>query len=307
MFEYFRLRVLSSMAKTMVQLATLPSFDNIGCIQEDPGTPGKYMVGPVHHRDVMVEKEDPRVEATGPFDTAAEHLAMHTNVPDGGWGTSWAMATGRLLPVLVTYLPQDDDRFVLELPGFDSSNILVDASGRVTGITDWDLAQTVPGYVGYARYPGWIARDWDPVWYRPDSEHENSPMELNAYRDYYATELERALVRRDDPVCAFVKHTRRSHRYEAIWIALHSKPSRTEIVRKFLQLALPKHENSYHHMIWIGEDRYEDEEREELKEGFDWLFHSDDSAALNPLAERPPIVVSDSDESEAEDEAAAEA
>lgn len=60
-------------------------------------------------------------------------------------------------------------------------------------------------------------------------------------------------------------------------------------------------------MIWIGEDRYEDEEREELKEGFDWLFHSDDSAALNPLAERPPIVVSDSDESEAGDEAAAEA
>lgn len=194
------------MAKTMAQLATLPSFDNIGCIQEDPGTPGKYMVGPVCHRDVMVEKEDPRVEATGPFDTAAEYLAMHTNVPDGGWGTSWTMATGRLLPVLVTYLPQDDGWFVLELPGFDSSNILVDASGRVTGITDCDLAQTVPGYVGYARYPGWITRDWDPVWYRPDSEHEVSPMELNAYRDYYATELERSCQKRRSCLCLCEAH-----------------------------------------------------------------------------------------------------
>lgn len=59
-------------------------------------------------------------------------------------------------------------------------------------------------------------------------------------------------------------------------------------------------------MIWIGEDRYEDEEWEELKEGFDWLFYLDDLVVFNLLVERLFIVVLDLDELEVGDEVVVE-
>lgn len=74
--------------------------------------------------------------------------------------------------------------FVLALPDLDSQNIMVDEEGTVTGIVDWDLCHTVPSFVGYARYPGWITRDWDLSMYGwPMNEFEDPPELLQQYRE----------------------------------------------------------------------------------------------------------------------------
>ena len=39
---------------------------------------------------------------------------------------------------------------------------MVDEQGNVTGLIDWNLTQTMPRCVRYARYHGWTTRDWDP-------------------------------------------------------------------------------------------------------------------------------------------------
>ena len=60
---------------------------------------------------------------------------------------------------------------------------------NITAITDWDGVQTRCPALGYARYPSWITRDWDPVkygWYsnRPGCT-EDSPEQLLRYRQEY--------------------------------------------------------------------------------------------------------------------------
>lgn len=68
----------------------------------------------------------------------------------------WDKAEAKVLEAVVDCLSSLDSPpgFVLCLPDFDSHNVLVDDQGAVTGLIDWDLAQTMPRVVGYARYPG---------------------------------------------------------------------------------------------------------------------------------------------------------
>lgn len=68
----------------------------------------------------------------------------------------WDKAEAKVLEAIVNCLPTLDSPpgFVVCLPDFDSQNVLVDDQGTITGLIDWDLAQTMPRFVGYARYPG---------------------------------------------------------------------------------------------------------------------------------------------------------
>jgi len=77
-----------------------------------------------------------------------------------------------------------EETFVLSLPDFDSQNTMIDERGNLTGIIDWDNVETVPRFLGYSSFPGWITRDWDPlIYYYPENkESENSPEELRRCR-----------------------------------------------------------------------------------------------------------------------------
>ena len=88
----------------------------------------------------------------------------------------------------------DDRPFVLSHPDFDIQNVLVSKEdGRLRGLIDWDGIAAVPRYLGNARYPSWLTRDWDPAKYsNPDETEdsdemvkENSPDELAFYRTLY--------------------------------------------------------------------------------------------------------------------------
>ena len=88
----------------------------------------------------------------------------------------------------------DDRPFVLSHPDFDIQNVLVSKEdGRLRGLIDWDGIAVVPRYLGNARYPSWLTRDWDPAKYSfpeetedPDETvMEDSPEELAFYRAMY--------------------------------------------------------------------------------------------------------------------------
>jgi hypothetical protein len=164
------------------------------------------------------------------------------------------------MDVMLPCLPADDG-FVLCPPDFDSQNVIVDAHGNISGFIDWDLAQTMPRYVGYARYPGWITRDWDPLMYGWPMMTEDSPEDLHRYREHYNLELGRALAWQGD-----FHFTVNSHITEAVWIAATNPANRPAICRKLIQAALGKEDDDALSILYdIGAGDYGEEDWLTLK------------------------------------------
>ena len=228
-----RLRALTALSQCLAQLAQF-SFPKIGSIHK--GEDGDLTIGPCYD---WKEKEDGTfcIVASGPYDTAAEYLRDHYAVTDKN-DNPWSVAGKTVTKAAVRHLPFQDPSqgFVLSIPDFDVQNIMVDDEGGLTGIIDWDLVQTLPRCVGYSRYPGWITRDWDPLMYGwPPNESgssENSPEELERYRVCYDQAMGEALQHAGD-----WQFTRKSHIWEAIWIAALNHVNRLEICCKLIQEA----------------------------------------------------------------------
>ena len=176
--EERRLKILSSVSKYVARLSKF-CFRKIGSLRlaED----GSLTVGLCYH---WRENDDGSVGvvASDPSDSTAAYLREHTAENDAE--SSWGMAASKLIEAIIPHLSSniDPEPFVLSIADFDShsQNIMVDDEENVTGTIDWDLVQTAPWCVGYAYYPSWIPRDWNPLMYGwphlPDSE--NSPEEL---------------------------------------------------------------------------------------------------------------------------------
>ncbi|KAF5000860.1 hypothetical protein FGRMN_1469 [Fusarium graminum] len=164
-------------------------FDEIGSVTE--GEDGSFFLGPVFNWD----KQDGgsiQIEANRTYFSTMEYLACNMRV-NNLEKSLYSRSASRVLELLIRNPPDLDShsRFALRPPDFDSQNILVDDKGNVTGIIDWDLCQTMLPHQGYARYPGWITRDWDPLMYGWPRlrEYEDSPDTLRHCRDYYSREL----------------------------------------------------------------------------------------------------------------------
>ncbi|PTB81791.1 hypothetical protein M440DRAFT_1396958 [Trichoderma longibrachiatum ATCC 18648] len=211
--EKLRLRILTSVSQAMAQLSCL-EFGTMGALMEEDS--GAAVVGPLYDCD---EQEDGSIKFTslGPYISTSAFLEQKyiTKSQDNVWGT----AKRRAMEAIIACRPTFDSPpgFVLCPPDFDSQNILVDDQGTVTGFIDWDFAHTMPRSIGFARYPGWITRDWDPLMYgwphMPDSE--DSPETLQRYRAHYNAEMGKALQWQGD-----WSLTEKSHIAEAIWIAM---------------------------------------------------------------------------------------
>lgn len=162
----------------------------------------------------------------------------------------------RIIPVFL-FLPDrrfDGPPFVLSPPDFDSQNVMVDpVTFDVTGFLDWDNVSVGPQEGGYARYPAWITRDWDPLIYDwplqssleedyndeeagkpiPDgddhvqnsSSRKEPPEVLQAHRDLY-----HAIYSDVDPIGA--EAARHSHLYEAILIGISQPALSSQIMLK---------------------------------------------------------------------------
>ena len=146
-----------------------------------------------------------------------------------------------LMQLAVASIPAyliNEQRFALTPIDFNYQNILVDSENKITGLIDWDGVQTGSSCAGYARYPSWITRDWDPAMYDYDEATgtgaEESPQKLSTYRQYYAAEFHKHAANFDgyDP-----RMTTVSHIMEALCIALTVPMARSPIIEKLLDHA----------------------------------------------------------------------
>jgi hypothetical protein len=79
----------------------------------------------------------------------------------------------------------EKETFVLRHPDLDMQNILVDDSGNVVGILDWEGCLAVPRCVGYASVPDFLRRDWLKGYSLQERPHMTT-WQLDHYRKVYA-------------------------------------------------------------------------------------------------------------------------
>lgn len=274
--EERRQNILKQLAQAMSQLH-LHRFDKIGSLipnNEDDG----YHLGPCfdyNEADGIIT-----IASSGPFSTTMSFLRNYW-APTNGESPFGIGAAKLLEEEILPLIPCDSSEFVLALPDFDSQNVMADENGNITGIIDWDNVQTVPGFMGCLRYPGWITRDWDPIMYGwPQCPGENSPDELQKYRAYYLEEMKQALVCVDD-----FRLTEKSHIFEAFWIAVTNRANRPDICQKFVEEArsrldeedIPEDldENGLNVLYDIAGGYLDDEDWEALRKGLRALVHSE--------------------------------
>ena len=235
-----RLKTLRSLAQVMSKLHKL-RFDAIGALVCDQTTHVGEMVKV--DRDLEKIMEGGSVWGTtssiGPFATTRVWLLHNLDDSIKGHPTG-EEAELQLLRLAIESIPSRLDAggsFVLGHPDFNYQNIFVDDNGNVTGIIDWDGVQTRPRALGFACYPSWITRDWDPVMYGygiPDCREEDSPEALLRYRRAYAAAFEEVQL----PTSAYSPDdTALSQILEAIEIAVENRICRPWIILRLLEHA----------------------------------------------------------------------
>ncbi|KAJ7219589.1 hypothetical protein GGX14DRAFT_390109 [Mycena pura] len=226
--EKRRLRILSQLAGFAAQLREL-RFPSIGSLV--PGSDSTTSsIGPCFDWVEPTGDEDAdNVEVTsyGPFATTESwlrHLRALTKETGNRFSTRCSPAS------------QSTPR-TKTMPDFDSQNVMVDEHGTITGLVDWDHAQTLPDFLGFARYPGWITRDWDPLMYGWPviQDTENSPEELEKYRRFYVGEMKAALATTGS---GDHRLTEKAHVFEALFIAVSNRSNATSICEKFVREAI---------------------------------------------------------------------
>ena len=262
--EERRSRILSTPAMAMAQLQSL-KFDWIGSLQlNDDPEDISLGIGPCYEwnlpsRHAELQGQDPDIKEFGPFRTTTEYL---NNLHDSQERDPHPVAVGcrELLTRMIASLPLsventhdggNDETFVLTAPDFDSQNFMVDEQGNLTGIIDWDHVQTMPLFLGYCRYPEWITRDGDPLFYSyPSNAMEGSPEQLRQYRQYYATEMVRLLHNDDE-----ARFAKKSHIFGAVWNAASRYDCQVSLLAKLLDRALARdgYLNKFALMEDIGE------------------------------------------------------
>lgn len=179
-----------------------------------------------------------RIQTSGPFNTVREWFFDDWDDLRGQHG--WRKVQLAILRLAVESIPEhliSQQKYYPSPPDMDSQNIFIDDDGNITGIIDWDGVATQCPIGGFARYPSWITRDWDPMMYGygvEECQPENSPEELSRYRQVYAA----AFASLDLPASSYsADETKLSHIFEAIKLAADSRMLRDGIVPKLLEHA----------------------------------------------------------------------
>ncbi|KAF9692086.1 hypothetical protein EKO04_009949 [Ascochyta lentis] len=227
--EMKRLTFLRSLARHMTELNKLrfdqigmpmynmeaPDFENYDDIETERLPVGKYYVWPYCDAYDSVER--------GPFPSTQayiEHAVPPPELPPLVPGQLLTdeqvevFGTHKLLTLIFShpvFHTPPSSTFALRHSDLDTQNILIDASGAVTGILDWDASLAMPRCVGHAAVPHFLDRDFHP------NAIVNTPFlcwRAGYYRSVYAA----ALVEAGNPDARF---TTKSHMYQAAFAALY--------------------------------------------------------------------------------------
>ncbi|SJL09232.1 uncharacterized protein ARMOST_12608 [Armillaria ostoyae] len=259
-----RRHIFQQIAEYMAQFRTL-EFTQIGTLEFSDCDGSSYTIGPL--REI---KEGKVVHEIGPFSTTLSYINELSSALLAKPLNSSSYSLFSVLRLVSLFLPDkrfDGPPFVLSPPDFDSQNLMVDPhTFDVTGFMDWDDVSVSPRQGGYARYPSWITRDWDPIMYdyepsdsstsetsgddgeekdpalkeaeaarvaRNLSSCEEPPATLQAHRDLYLS-----IYSAVDPEGADI--TRHSHIFEAVHIALTQPELSAEIMSKLIKYVFKK-------------------------------------------------------------------
>ena len=164
--ESHRHTVFRSLAQIMSTLATL-EFPQIGQLDRDPNTQD-FFVGPIFPSADEIKSGSTSDHRRGPYTSVHVYLIDAIIRELSSEDRTTVLADLSLLKTFAATLPDltlDGPPFVLSFPDYGYQNILVDQEGNVTGLIDWDGLTIGPRQSGFARYPSWITRDWDPLYY----------------------------------------------------------------------------------------------------------------------------------------------
>ncbi|KAK0186536.1 kinase-like domain-containing protein [Armillaria mellea] len=259
-----RRHIFQQIAEYMAQFRTL-EFTQIGTLEFSGCDSSSYTIGPL--REI---KEGKVIYEIGPFSTTLSYMNELSSTLLAKPLNSSSYSFSSVQRLISLFLPDkrfDGPPFVLSPPDFDSQNLMIDPhTFDVTGFMDWDDVYVGPREGGYARYPSWITRDWDPIMYdyepsdssasetsSDDGEEEDtaskeaeaarvarnlssckeSPATLQAHRDLYLT-----IYTTVDPEGADI--TRYSHIFEAVHIALLQPEMSAGIIAKLIKYIFKK-------------------------------------------------------------------
>ena len=287
--ESKKMKILRKLAQLMSQLHSL-HFDKIGSlVLGADGTSLKVdaMVEMDFSWDMISEgKIWPTASLSGPFGSTKEYLLSMLHDPEEIPEVQrYTRAEIAILRQAIDSIPKTLDvpqTFSLGHPDFNYQNIITDDEGEITGIIDWDGAETRPRTLAFARYPSWITRDWDPAMYDypkdlsdPDNQayQEDSPEQLISYRREYAA----AMADQNLPEEAYSPNdTRLSHLVEAISIAVSNTMCRPSILRVLLEYAfdkkMPFTQNEFHD-AWL--DHGAEAWLDQIREVFGRMWHEE--------------------------------
>ncbi|KAI1616671.1 kinase-like domain-containing protein [Exophiala viscosa] len=231
-----RSKLLSDLAAYMSQLHKL-EFPAMGMLQfQDPLA--QPTVGPIYAREVEFFQDGwGKHHVEGPYTSISDHLLILLSRCEHR--SKMSQSEEPLFKMIIESIPKYLDgngRFYLSPADFNVQNVMVNAAGEIKGIIDWDNVTTKPAAFGYARYPLWLTRDWDPcscVFNCEDDEcTESKPQEFLRYRQHYAAAFAACSPKDYDPMM-----TKASHILGAICMALESEIMRDGLLHQIMAFA----------------------------------------------------------------------
>ncbi|KAI9875617.1 MAG: hypothetical protein M1830_008204 [Pleopsidium flavum] len=264
-------RIMSTTAEAMCHLQNL-HFDKLGTLYFETETTQNPQVGSMPAWDegelLDVNAERRFMGMVGPFDTSQDFLKYQLRRFDKVKKLiPYQLGVGKLLSLLIDYLPfsskstaatDPPETFVLSPPDFNFRNVLVDESGKLTGILDWDNVRTVPRYAGWASYPPWLMMDWQPFWGEGDGK--DSAADYERHRRFYAEKIGQLLHGSGD-----YKYTLKSHLFNSIVSACGDSMSDSFVVQRILKIVLGD-EYDYDYEERIGKGNWDSEKEAMLRE-----------------------------------------
>ena len=157
-----------SLAENMSQLKEI-TFPKIGSLELDDDDDGVPSVGPILPSwQELLDQSNRDYHSwvlPGPFVSVHAFLSTIIAQRTPCAPTPDYQIELILLRMFALSLPDpslDGPPFVLSMPSLNLSNIFITEDGRITCFIDWDGIEAVPIQGGYARYPSWLTKDWDP-------------------------------------------------------------------------------------------------------------------------------------------------
>ncbi|KAF2139943.1 uncharacterized protein K452DRAFT_274515 [Aplosporella prunicola CBS 121167] len=252
--ETRRQNILRTLASSAAEFRSL-RFDKLGAICFPPDDEEHPYVGPTYNanfgkgrdEDFVPEAHFQDVEDCSKLyfqrflQSAREYAAAYFGV--GSESFIEVEGLYRIFSIMLEEFPWTENKggagetFFLAPPDFGWQNILADDCGNITGILGWDRPVTLAGFLGWARFPDYLAKDWIQglAWPRLCSY---DGLTMDRYRGDYARYLSQA-CRVDDDDSSSHKYTHKSHLYYAILISLAQEEMMKGLLDRMIPHVLP--------------------------------------------------------------------